>query len=113
MTLQEFQADLRAGIPAEIPAAQPYDPTVNHAPKRKDILTKKEKQLALRNALRYFPASQHAALAPEFVKELHVPFRSLGWYHSFNILIHALVAGKGKVRKTTRAHVPIPFLHIA
>ena len=71
MTLQEFQADLRAGIPAEIPAAQPYDPTVNHAPKRKDILTKKEKQLALRNALRYFPASQHAALAPEFAKELH------------------------------------------
>ena len=40
------------GIPAEIPAAQPYDPNINHARKRKDILTKKEKQLALRNALR-------------------------------------------------------------
>ncbi len=71
MTLKEFQDDLTAGIPSEIPAAQPYDTTVSHAPKRKDILTKKEKQLALRNALRYFPASQHASLAPEFAQELH------------------------------------------
>lgn len=71
MTLQEFQEDLKRGIPSNLPQAKPYDPTVNHAPKRKDILTKKEKQLALRNALRYFDPSQHAQLAPEFVKELH------------------------------------------
>lgn len=71
MTLQEFQEDLKRGIPSTLPQAKPYDPTVNHAPKRKDILTKKEKQLALRNALRYFDPSQHAQLAPEFVKELH------------------------------------------
>ena len=45
MTLQEFQEDLKRGIPSTLPQAKPYDPTVNHAPKRKDILTKKEKQL--------------------------------------------------------------------
>lgn len=57
MTLAEFQADIRAGIPAELPALQPYDTTINHAPKRKDILTPEEKKLALRNALRYFRRS--------------------------------------------------------
>ncbi len=70
MTLEDFRNDIRAGIPAVLPAAQPYDPTVNHAPRRKDILTPEEKQLALRNALRYFPAGQHALLAPEFAEEL-------------------------------------------
>ena len=71
MTLEDFQNDLRTGIPAVLPEPQPYDPTVNHAPRRKDILTKEQKQLALRNALRYFPAEQHALLAPEFAEELH------------------------------------------
>lgn len=71
MTLQEFQNDLRQGIPATLPAPKPYDTSVNHAPKRKDILTKEEKQLALRNALRYFDPSLHAQLAPEFMQELH------------------------------------------
>ena len=65
-----FQEEILQGIPAEIPEAKPYDKEINHAPKRKDILTKAEKALALRNALRYFPASQHTALAPEFAKEL-------------------------------------------
>ena len=71
MTLQEFQEDLKRGIPSILLEAKPYDPTVNHAPKRKEILTQKEKKLALRNALRYFDSSLHAALAPEFAKELH------------------------------------------
>nr|MBD5378219.1 urocanate hydratase [Bacteroides sp.] len=70
MTLQEFQDDIRAGIPATLPAPRERDPKVNHAPRRKDILSADEKRLALRNALRYFPAEQHAELAPEFVKEL-------------------------------------------
>lgn len=65
-----FQEEILAGIPERIPEAKPYDTTINHAPKRKDILTKAEKALALKNALRYFPASQHATLAPEFAKEL-------------------------------------------
>ncbi len=70
MTLAAFQADIRRGIPAELPEPMPYDTEVNHAPKRKDILNADEKRLALRNALRYFPKEQHAVLAPEFAEEL-------------------------------------------
>ena len=70
MTLKEFQNDIMGGIPAQIPAPRPYDTEVNHAPKRKAILTPGEEELALRNALRYFPPEQHAVLAPEFADEL-------------------------------------------
>ena len=70
MTKEEFIADIRAGIPEELPALQPYDTEINHAPKRKDILTPEQKKLALRNVLRYFPKHLHAALAPEFAEEL-------------------------------------------
>lgn len=70
MTLKEFQDDIRAGIPEVLPAPKPYDKQINHAPKRKDILTAEEKELALKNALRYFPAKHHATLAKEFAEEL-------------------------------------------
>ncbi len=70
MTQEEFIADIRVGIPDTLPEAQAYDPEINHAPKRKDILTPEEKRLALRNALRYFPKHLHAQLAPEFADEL-------------------------------------------
>lgn len=70
MTLQEFQADIRGGIPHVLPEPQAYDSSVSHAPKRKDILSAEEKKLALRNALRYFPKELHAQLLPEFTQEL-------------------------------------------
>ena len=70
MTHEEFIEDIRQGIPEILPEAQAYDPNVNHAPKRKDILTTELKRLALRNALRYFPKHLHARLAPEFAEEL-------------------------------------------
>ncbi|MDY4043090.1 MAG: urocanate hydratase [Marinifilaceae bacterium] len=70
MTLQEFQQSIREGIPDVLPAPKPYDPEINHAPKRKDILTVEEKRLAIRNALRYFDPKHHAVLAPEFAEEL-------------------------------------------
>ena len=70
MTKEEFITDIRGGIPEELPELQPYDTEINHAPKRKDILTPEQKKLALRNALRYFPKRLHAALAPEFAEEL-------------------------------------------
>ena len=70
MTLEQFQADIRAGIPDVLPEPKPYDTTVNHAPKRKEILTREEKVLAIKNALRYFPEKHHALLAPEFAEEL-------------------------------------------
>ncbi len=65
-----FQEEIQQGIPHQLPDKPVYDPTVNHAPKRKDILSPDEKKLALRNALRYFPKHLHAALAPEFADEL-------------------------------------------
>ncbi len=70
MTKTQFQKDILQGIPKEIPSKKPYDLTINHAPKRKDILSKVEKELALKNALRYFPKEQHSILAPEFAQEL-------------------------------------------
>lgn len=70
MTLQEFQNDIRAGILDRLPAAKPYDRQINHAPKRKEILTPEEQVLAIKNALRYFPAKHHAVLAKEFAEEL-------------------------------------------
>ena len=70
MTREEFQNDIRAGIPDRLPAAKPYDKQVNHAPRRKEILTEEERALALKNALRYFPAKHHVALAKEFAEEL-------------------------------------------
>jgi len=70
MTDIEFKNAIKTGIPATPPAPKPYDKEVNHAPRRKKILTAEEERLALRNALRYFPAEQHAELAPEFAEEL-------------------------------------------
>ena len=65
-----FQEEILQGIPAGLPEAKPYDLEINHAPKRKDILTAEQKVLALKNALRYFPKELHEALAPEFAAEL-------------------------------------------
>ena len=67
-----FQQAILEGIPAELPPARPYDTTVSHAPKRviEGVLSEKEKRLAIRNALRYFPPQHHAVLAPEFAEEL-------------------------------------------
>jgi len=58
------------GIPSELPAKKNINPSISHAPNRKDILNKEEKQLAIRNALRYFPEHMHPTLAPEFAEEL-------------------------------------------
>ena len=68
--MTHFQEEILAGIPAQLPEAKPYDPDINHAPKRKEILSAEEKVLALKNALRYFPEALHAQLAPEFAQEL-------------------------------------------
>ena len=65
-----FAQAITAGIPTQLPDPKPYDPNVNHAPRRKDILTPAEKQLALQNALRYFEPRHHADLLPEFRQEL-------------------------------------------
>lgn len=65
-----FQEQIQEGIPSVLPQAKPYETDINHAPKRKEILTAEEKKLALRNALRYFEAKDHAELVKEFTEEL-------------------------------------------
>lgn len=70
MEITSFQKAILQGIPDVLPEPKPYDRSVNHAPKRKEILTPAEKKLALRNALRYFDPRHHAVLAPEFAREL-------------------------------------------
>jgi urocanate hydratase len=70
MTAGDFRKQISEGIPSELPDIKPYDNNLNHAPKRKDILSLKEKKLALKNALRYFPEKFHKVLAPEFAAEL-------------------------------------------
>lgn len=70
MTLEQFQLDITSGIPAVLPAKQNLDSSINHAPKRKEILSKEEEKLAIRNALRYFPKKFHKELITEFYDEL-------------------------------------------
>jgi len=70
MNSEQFKAAILEGIPAQLPPAQQPDPELNHAPRRKDILTAEEKKLAIRNALRYIPELHHAALVKEFAAEL-------------------------------------------
>jgi urocanate hydratase len=65
-----FKEQIQQGIPAILPSKKHYDISINHAPKRKEILSADEKKLALRNALRYFEAEHHAELLSEFVDEL-------------------------------------------
>lgn len=70
MPEKSFKDQVLEGIPSDLPPLKPYDAKVNHAPIRKDILNRQEKNLAIKNALRYFPGSLHSQLAPEFYDEL-------------------------------------------
>ena len=70
MSSDDFKKEILQGIPDDIPPERDYDPGVNHAPRRRDILSAEEKKLALKNALRYFPPGQHATLARDFAREL-------------------------------------------
>lgn len=71
MDINSFQKAVLAGIPKELPTPKVFNNTISHAPKRKDILSNAEKNLALKNALRYFPKKDHAVLAKEFAQELN------------------------------------------
>jgi urocanate hydratase len=70
MSKLSFKEEILQGIPNELPPVREYDPTVSHAPARKDLLTLDQKKLAVQNALRYFHPRHHATLAPEFYDEL-------------------------------------------
>jgi len=68
--MNEFHKQILDGIPDELPDVKNFDESINHAPRRKEILNNQEKRLAVRNALRYFPEKFHGVLAPEFANEL-------------------------------------------
>src|SRR5437870_10192361 len=70
MEVKDFQKLISNGIPDKLPDQKPFDASLNHAPKRKDILSPEEKKLAIKNALRYFDKKHHAVLAKEFAEEL-------------------------------------------
>lgn len=70
MTTEEFKKHISAGIPDTLPEPKVYEPEINHAPKRKEILNDEERVLAIKNALRYFPKKHHEMLAKEFAAEL-------------------------------------------
>ena len=70
MKTEAFKRAVLEGIPDDLPPAREPDPGLNHAPRRKDILSAEEKKLALRNALRYIPVKHHATMVREFAAEL-------------------------------------------
>jgi len=70
MSKMTFQEEILQGIPDVVPVKKNFDSKINHAPKRKQILSVEEKKLALKNALRYFPVDQHPELIEEFLDEL-------------------------------------------
>lgn len=70
MDLNQFKQAILEEIPEKLPQPIVFDPTINHAPKRKEILNEEERNLAIWNALRYFPSNDHEVLASEFAKEL-------------------------------------------
>lgn len=70
LTIAQFKKSVSTGIPDQLPKLKSLDKSLNHAPKRKEILSEDEKKLALKNALRYFPKKWHSLLANEFLQEL-------------------------------------------
>jgi urocanate hydratase len=89
MTLTDFHQAILEGIPSGIPTKKEYEAAINHAPKRKDILSADEKKLAIQNALRYFPKNQHAELIKEFYQELKAYGRIYMYRYRPDYLMHA------------------------
>jgi urocanate hydratase len=89
MTIEDIKHDIEIGIPKEIPLKKEYNSNVNHAPKRKKILTKEERKLALKNALRYFPKEHHAELIKDFAEELDTYGRIYMYRYRPDYQLHA------------------------
>jgi urocanate hydratase len=105
MTTSDFKKSISEGIPDSLPQPKPYDKSINHAPKRKDILTTEEKKLAVRNALRYFDKKHHAALAPEFLNELRDYGRIYMYRFRPDYKIHARTIDEFPHRSTQAAAI--------
>ena len=64
----------------EVPKKKPeFVEGIRRAPKREAKLSKKDIELAIRNALRYIPKEYHEELAPEFLDELMTRGRIYGY----------------------------------
>ena len=89
MTIEDIREDIKIGIPTVIPPKKEFDSSVNHAPKRKQILSTEERKLALKNALRYFPEEQHVTLIKDFSKELDTYGRIYMYRYRPDYKLHA------------------------
>ncbi|POB14972.1 urocanate hydratase [Halobacteriovorax sp. DA5] len=89
MSTNSFKEAILEGIPKTLPKYKKYEEDINHAPKRKQILSQEEEKLALRNALRYFPSELHAELLPEFKEELEKYGRIYMYRYRPDYKIHA------------------------
>ena len=89
MNAEELKAAILEGIPNELPHKKSYNAELNHAPKRRDVLTREEKKLALRNALRYIPVEHHEKVAGEFAAELEQTGRIYMYRYKPDYLIKA------------------------
>ncbi|TXF90566.1 urocanate hydratase [Neolewinella aurantiaca] len=103
--MKNFHQQILEGIPAHLPEPKPYEDKVSHAPRRKDILTPAEKELALRNALRYFNPSLHPALAPEFLAELKQFGRIYMYRYRPDYAMHARPIDEYPARSKTAAAI--------
>jgi urocanate hydratase len=104
-TANTFAAQVAEGIPAEIPERPSEEPGINRAPKRRNVLSPAESALALRNALRYFPARQHRTLAPEFVRELREEGRIVMHRYRPHHAMHARPIGEYPVKTQQAAAI--------
>jgi len=102
---QSFKDQILQGIPNQLPDVRNYDLSINHAPKRKDILTLEEKKLAVRNALRYFHPKYHNVLAPEFLAELQTHGRIYMYRFRPDYEMHARPIGEYPAKCTQAAAI--------
>lgn len=100
-----FKEEIKQGIPAALPQPKPYDIQASHAPRRKDILSKEEKKLAIKNALRYFPAEWHEELAAEFLDELNSYGRIYMYRFRPSYPMHARPVSEYPARSTQAAAI--------
>lgn len=105
MDTQSFKDAILEGIPSYIPEKKLPDPDLSHAPLRRQVLSKAEKKLALRNALRYFPSELHSQLAPEFADELNTYGRIYMYRYKPDYRIYARKIGDYPYRSTQAAAI--------
>lgn len=96
---------IRAGLLSQLPNHPGLDASVDHAPIRKQVLSAQEERLAIENALRYFPESNHSILGPEFLDELRTYGRIYMYRFRPDCVIRALPIEQYKARSLQAAGI--------